>query len=124
MRRFALLSLLALAPSPLLAQGMLDRFINEVSPQAATHDTSPDALAKQGIFVYDARSGLGNLNPQDLTDGTYLLVPTHTSGEPKAFVPVDGGQSCANTAMILAQVHGGGWSYCYPLSTPSVLEAR
>lgn len=119
LRPIALAALLVM-PAPVLAQGFLDRLVGEVAPASVTHDTNPSALAERGIFVYDSRSDLTNMPLGSIGPGPHVLVLTHLSGgEPKAYIPTDTGPDCANAAISIAQVHGGGWAYCHPVQRPA-----
>lgn len=120
MRHLAALSiaLLAALPTAAAAQGLLDRLGAAVAPPSVVHDTSPQALAERGVFVYDHRSDLANMAFDALPETGHMFVATTLTGETKPGVVFSTGPDCVGAAVSYARVHGGGFVYCHPLALP------
>ena len=116
MLRPALLAALAFLATPLHAQGIVDRLVgNAIGPSPVAHDTSPAGLAAQGVFFYDWRSDLSNMDATEMGPGAHLLVLTHSaSGAIQTTVMVEDGAACGRLAVSMSRVHQGGWTYCHP----------
>ena len=121
MRRITALSiaLLSALPTAAAAQGLLDRLGAAVSPPSVVHDTSPQALAQRGVFVYDHRSDLANMAFDALPDAPYMFVATTLTGETKQGIVFPTGSDCVGAAVSYARVHGGGFVYCHPIALPT-----
>ena len=104
---------LALLQTPALAQGVLDRLLGD-NPSG---QISPADLMAAGIWVYDPIQGLSNFPDTQMRMGPHMLVVlTRNTQVPSVVLRLESGTECAQAAISITGVHGGGLAYCHPLT--------
>jgi hypothetical protein len=104
---------LALAGTPMRAQGVIDRLLGD-DPRRTIN---PADLTAAGIWIYDPVQGLSNFPESDMRAGPHMMVVlTKNTQVPSVVLRLESGAECAKAAVSMTGIHGGGLAYCHPLA--------